>query len=305
MWAGGRFAHIIAVAAALGFATVAAGAIRTDGETAAGKASRSYGAREIAALLDMEALRDAEVAAYLDTGYLHTLENLNDSIGFATTYYFDDIMNGGGAQVIDLATGRFLTHRLDVRHPSHRWGGPYVNFQQGHFSIEGAGYDPGTPTDPWGNPYYLFTPLGLVRPTFGTVTLELYGDRFDRYAIICLGADGVMSDDDLVVYFGNPPFGSPAVTTISSLAPATAAPGEAVTIRGYNFGASQDGGAYLELAGKPLPPASVVSWSDRQIVFRVPADASSGDLVVVRDAARSNAVQLRILTAVRRWCLYR
>ncbi|KPL08279.1 hypothetical protein AMJ85_08455 [candidate division BRC1 bacterium SM23_51] len=263
---------------------------------------RMLGAREIAALLDMQAMRDAEVWAYLDTGYLHTLENLNDILGFETNYDFDDIMDGGGALVISLVTARFLPQRLDVRQASHLWLGPYVTFQQGHFSIDGAGYDPGTPLDPWGNPYYLFTPVGLVRPTLGTVTLELYGDQFDRYAIVCLAGDGVMSDDDLIVFFGSPPFGLPSQTTISSLVPDLAAPGQQVTVRGYNFG-SEQGDSELRLAGNPI--ASVVSWSDRAIVFDVPRGARSGEVVVVRPFQQSNGMLLRVLARAAHWSLYR
>jgi hypothetical protein len=194
-----------------------------------------------------------------------------------------------------------MPQRLDVRVPPRVWFGPYVTFKQGHISIDGAGYDPGTPLDPWGNPYYLFTPLGLVRPTLGTITLELYADTFDRYAIVSLGNDGVMSGDDIILLFEGSTFGAPKVTAISSLVPATAAPGQRVTVRGYNFGATQDT-SRLELAGQPVAP---VSWSDRAIVFAVPESAPSGDVVVVRGATRSNSFALRVLVAVRHWPLYR
>jgi hypothetical protein len=258
--------------------------------------------RVVAALADMAAMRDAEIAAYLDTGYLFSLEDLNDLLSPWTYYYFDDIMWGGGAQVISTLTGRYEPTRVDVRWPPHLWEGPYVTYQQGHFSTDGAGYDPGTPLDPWGNPYYLFTPLGLVKPTQGTLTLELYGDTFDRYAIVSLGPDGVVSDDDVILRFEGAPFYLPTRTVISSVNPATASPGQRVTLRGYNFGAPQ-GSSRVELGGRPL--TTVVSWGDRSITFVVPSDGSSGQVVVVRPTERSNPFLLQVRTAARHWALYR
>jgi hypothetical protein len=289
--------HFSRMALIVTLVTATAGADRPSG----GDRPRIYGAREIAALSDMAAMRDAEVIAYLDTGCLHPLEDLNDLLSSQTNYYFDNIMDGGGAQTISTITGRFYPQRVDVRWSPHVWGGPYLTYQQGRFSIDGAGYDPGTPLDPWDNPYYLFTPLGLVRPTLGMITLELYGDAFDRYAIVSLGNDGVMSDDDIILKFEGSTFGPPTLTTISSLVPAAAIAGQRVTVRGYNFGGTQ-GASRLELAGAPV---TLVSWGDRAIAFDVPARSSGGEVVVVRATQRSNAFLLRVLVGARHWSLYR
>jgi len=294
MW----FRRTILHAWLMAFAATVVGAVAIPGQS--GDKTRRYDAREIAALLDMTAMRDAEVTTYLDSGYLFSLEDLNDLLGFQTNYYFDDIMYGGGALAISTRTGRFLPQRLDVRWPPHTWLGPYVTYQQGHFSIDGAGYDPGTPLDPWGNPYYLFTPLGLVRPTLGVMTLELYGDMFDRYAMVCLGRDGVMSEDDLILLFEGSTFGPPTVTTISSLVPAAAGPGQRVTVRGYNLGATQ-GTSRLELAGGAVTP---LSWSDRAVIFEVPPGSTGGKVVIVRDTQRSNPFLLHVLVSARHWLLY-
>lgn len=291
--------YSVVIAALLALLSVGAAEAKPDGDDDA----RKYGARETAALVDMNTMRDAEVVAFLDTDYLHTLENLNDLMGFDPMWNFDDINeNGLGTQVIDIRTGRFHFNRLDLTRPPRVWGGPYVNFQQGRFSIDGAGYDPGTPIDPWGNPYYLFTPLGLVRPTLGTVTLELYGDQFDRYAIVSLANDGVKSGDDLIVYFGGGVFGPPRVTTISSLVPAVASRSSTVRVRGYNFGAAQDD-SRLELDGLAID--SIRSWNDREITFQVPNWADDGNVVVVRSFTQSNPFPLQIIMAAARWTLYR
>lgn len=267
------------------------------------KPVREYGAREIAAILDMQAMRDAEIIAYLDTNYIHTLENLNDIIGAVPNYFFDDIMDQGGAQVLDTNTADFRPQRLDVRIPPNVWLGPYVSFQQGRWSIDGAGYDPGTPIDPWDSPYYLFSPIGLVRPTLGTVTLELYGDYFNEYTIVSLGPDGRMSEDDIMVGFGGG-FPLPRRTVLSSLRPSSGPPGQPITIRGYNFGSAQDEST-VDLGGQPIPQSSILSWSGTEILFRIPSGAGSGDVVVNRGYTQSNTFRLEVTTPARHWLLYR
>jgi len=263
---------------------------------------RAQDPRVVAALADMATLSDAEIAAYLDTGYLFSLEDLNDLLSPWTYYYFDDIMWAGGAQVVSTLTGRFEPNRVDVRVPPHIWGGPYVTYHQDRISLDPAGYDPGTPLDPWGNPYYLFTPLGLVRPTLGALTLELYGDTFDRYAIVSLGPDGVMSDDDVIFPFEGAPFYLPTRTVISSVNPAVVSPGQSATIRGYNFGATQ-GSSRVELGSRAV--AAIVSWADRSVTFVVPSNAASGQVVVARPTERSNPFLLQVRSAARHWTFYR
>jgi len=266
---------------------------------------RKYGARETAALLDMQAMRDAIEIAFLDTGYIHTLEDLNDLIGMATTHYFDDVMYGGGARVIELAASRFRSQRADLRFAPRQWWGPYVTFQQGKISIDGANYDPGTPIDPWGTPYYMFTPLGLVRPPNGAITLEMYEDAFDRYTIVCLAGDGVMSEDDLIVQFGTGVFGPPSVTVISSTRLVSTGNGRGVRVKGYKFGAPREGSA-VEFNGAATAATEVASWTDREIVFALPAGAPSGLVtVVVGGTVRSNSFLLQIPTSARHWALYR
>ena len=137
---------------------------------------------------EMLMMIQAEEAAEIDTGYIVSLENLDDLPTDQVTNAFDYINYGGGAEVIDPRTGLFKSTRMDLLMPPNTWQGPYVTYQPGRISLTSS-YDLGTPLDLWGMPYYLFSPMGLVRPGTLSVTQELYGDHFDRYAIVSLGSD--------------------------------------------------------------------------------------------------------------------
>lgn len=234
----------------------------------------AQGAAEAVAEQEMAVLADAEETVLLDTNFYTTIENLDDLIAdYPLNNHFDDINDQGGTRVLDPATGRWTPDRKDLRNPPMQWMGPYVVFQPSRLTLDGAGYDPGTLLDPWGRPYYLFTPLGLARPVEGTITLEFYGDRFDRYAIVSLGPDGVMSGDDLFRFFGS----APTRLEVSSLTPSSSPTGLAATIRGYHFGPSQ-GASRILLDGRDVGAAN--SWTDSQIVFHIPAWAASGGIQV-------------------------
>ncbi|MCX7011092.1 MAG: IPT/TIG domain-containing protein [Candidatus Sumerlaeota bacterium] len=236
--------------------------------------ARAQGAAEAVAEQEMAVLTDAEETVLLDTGFYTTIENLDDLIAYyPLNNPFDDINDQGGTRVLDPDTGRWTPDRKDLRNPPMQWMGPYVVFQPSRITLDGAGYDPGTLLDPWGRPYYLFTPLGLARPVEGTITLELYGDRFDRYAVVSLGPDGVMSGDDLFRFFGS----APTRLAVSSLTPSSSPVGQPATIRGYHFGASQ-GASRILLDGREIGAAD--SWADHEIVFHIPAWATSGGVQV-------------------------
>jgi prepilin-type N-terminal cleavage/methylation domain-containing protein len=132
--------------------------------------------------------------------------------------------------------------RIANQTDSLAWNGPYINWQVDDNFYDGGivappGGEPGpdgVPTDPWGNNYLLFTPLGVipdVDPNFaaaitvpGPVTSfsfplnssnsSLYGNLnevTDRFAIVSMGPDGVPgsgpgtqfgSGDDIMYVFG-------------------------------------------------------------------------------------------------------
>ncbi len=256
-------------------------------------------ARRTAALSDMTTLRDAEIIVQVDTNYYTSLENLNDLPGINTVEPRDGIQDQGGAWMLDPATGDWLPTRQDLDQLPFIWKGPYVTFQR-EAGDDGAGYDPGTPLDPWGRPYLLFSPLGLARPTIPSITLEFYGDEFDRWYIVSLAADGVRSDDDLGVAFGTSPWrtvissaqvSSPAgiATATSSneggieanidgterrIETGTAQESWSLRIRGYNFGASQETSAVI-LDGEELTDPSS-NWSGVEILQPLPGEPVPG-----------------------------
>ncbi|GAB4322930.1 MAG: hypothetical protein Kow0059_18170 [Candidatus Sumerlaeia bacterium] len=224
------------------------------------------GVSGIASLQDLTAFEisnmvQAELLAFLDTGFYTTLENLDDLPYETQNNLFDWIHEGGGALVIDVRTGTFKPGRENLLDLPNRWQGGYINaYHPSRISLDGAGYDRGTPLDFWGTPYLLFSPLGLLRPQTQSVTLEYYGDSFDRYAIVSFGPDRVMSGDDVIQTFGS----APTRTIISSVTLVNnPTSGTLMRIKGYNFG-SQGVGAVVRVNGEPKNDM-VCFWSPQEI----------------------------------------
>lgn len=213
-------------------------------------------------LSDMATLAQAMAILEIDTGYFTTLENLDDLPGtVGAPNEFQGIDDGGGALVIRPARGRFQDDRVNLttRPPGFQWQGPYVSVQ----NMEGPGsaYDPGSPQDPWGNPYYLYTPLGRVSPLAEAITLDDYGDSFSTYEIVSFGPDGVMSDDDL---FRTIPSAGITEPVISSVRVSVSRGAEyEVQVKGWNFGA---GAGSVTVGGEP---AAVDSWTPRLVTARI------------------------------------
>lgn len=268
-----------------------------------------------AALEEMSTLANAEEICAAETGYYTALEALNDQS--TQNYYrpWDFINYGGGCYVIRPAEGRFRAGgRIDYLFGPLAWGGPYVTYQDGMFQTGPTPYDEGSPLDPWGNPFYFFTPLGLVHGDDGTLGLELYGDAFARYTIVSLGPDGVMSGDDLAYQFGI----GVSITALSSVRPAAPAgkvsgkaaakagnaaaatgylqAGDGAILRGVNLGAASGGQVLFN--GATLD--TVTSWTTREIRLNLPASlgGQSGTLSVQRGTALTNALPVTIIGRV-------
>ncbi|HVO40911.1 MAG TPA: transglutaminase domain-containing protein [Spirochaetia bacterium] len=106
----------------------------------------------------------------------------------------------------------------------------------------------------------------------------------------------------------------PGEPYVSSIQPSAAEVGDKITISGMNFGLEKGGSqvyftwaagsaasanAGIDLAG--LLPArednvDYVSWSDREIVLRVPDGAASGNVLVTSDKGQSNSVYFEVLS---------
>jgi hypothetical protein len=104
----------------------------------------------------------------------------------------------------------------------------------------------------------------------------------------------------------------PGEPFVNSIAPLAARVGDTITVSGMNFGlqkgsseayftwtaGSAEAGGGFDLAS--LLPAreynlDYISWSDREIVLRVPDGASSGNVLVTSDKGRSNSVYFEVL----------
>lgn len=72
---------------------------------------------------------------------------------------------------------------------------------------------------------------------------------------------------------------------IASVNPPTACPGETVTITGSGFGASKPADVTLLVGSQEIPLGDIVSWSNTQIVFKVPAAGLKSGCVGFRSAA--------------------
>ena len=266
---------------------------------------------ETAAWVSMQSMAEALVLCALDTTYYVSLESLDDLPYTNTHAPFDYVNNGGGLYVIRPAEGRFRTQRINLLTGYNQWNGPYITYQSGTIQEGTTPYDQGSPLDPWGNPYYFFTPLGLVRGDQGTITLELYGDAFDRYTIVSLGPDGIMSSDDLIYSFE----GGISILAISSLRGAavksigsdafSAPAGSSVTLRGQNLGSSQSDGLVM-LNDQAL--TTVSGWSNREITFTLPGRVGGPHSLTVRHGSSvSNPLSLTLLpviSGVQNWAFY-
>ena len=147
------------------------------------------------------------------------------------------------------------------------------------------------------------------------MTQELHGDRFDRYAIVTLGPDGIVSGDDGIRLFGSgvrsfslSTIVGDRVTTENSKTGTsyTIVAGSSVTLRGYAFGDTQ-GSARVMFDGDEL--TDVVSWSPKRIELILPEDTTGeGELLIDRNGALSNPLQVQIVppppNAVEGWILY-
>lgn len=217
-------------------------------------------------LAEMNSIATAMEFAFLDTGFFTTIENLDDVTNPNPSIFYQYIDDGGGALVIDQDDG--VPFRRDLR---FSWGGPYLQGQfQGRLEGPDGGYDEGTILDLASGvePYYFYTPLGLVEPKTGDLSQRFYGDQFDRYTLVSHGFDAERSDDDIILSFG----GTITVRTISSarLESLGVKGAEAfrLIIRGYNLG-STAGKILFDGADSGLTPEN---WTSQEVTALLSSD---------------------------------
>lgn len=114
-------------------------------------------------------------------------------------------------------------------------------------------------------------------------TIPMAQNVYVGLAMSCIGCTslGTATFDNVTVSF-NAPASGPIITNLS---PSADGIGRAVTISGTNFGATQSTST-VSFNGTP---ASVLSWSNWQIVASVPAGATSGPVTIQVNAVPSNS----------------
>ena len=83
---------------------------------------------------------------------------------------------------------------------------------------------------------------------------------------------------------------SPRITSVS---PRRVQYNQTVTVTGSNFGSSR-GSSTVRIGSIAIPSASLASWSNTRIRFRVPTNVRSGNVTVRTSAGTSNAIRLEI-----------
>lgn len=281
----------------------------------------------VASAQEMATLAQAEQICAVDTGYYVSLETLNDIPAPSTSQTpYDGLNNEGGTYVLRPTRGAFEANRLNLVTAFNPWQGPYVNFQSGRTQTGSVPYDRGSPLDPWGTPYYLFSPLGMIRGDEGVITLELYGDRFDRYTLISLGPDGVQSADDLSYQFG----GGVTVFAVTSVGPVTGAglrpasrvgkamppntplsggtfnvnAGSRIIVRGVNFPSS----ATTQVMWGGVELSNRQRWTNREVELTLPAGLTGTQLIRLVNGPNQSLPATLIISqppaAVARWTLF-
>ena len=202
-------------------------------------ASRTEHARQARVQADLQNLGEQEERVAVDTGYYVRLFALNDvtvgdgvsfNRGFTTDradgltdyqitqsfYQFPSTGSNQNGLFIDSTNGLYAAldrsdyiGRLRAGESKYdgtvTWNGPYINWQKDNNLYNSSIAPDGTPDDPWGNNYLLFTRQGMIREPQGdiiTATAPAAGggwnvgggyacDIFDRPMVVSVGPNGL------------------------------------------------------------------------------------------------------------------
>lgn len=210
--------------------------------------NRAREARIAVARSEVQSLAQGEEICGIEHGFYVPLQML-DNIPYVQTgrdgSRTDDIVNDINGNYVELIsvdinsaqqiangqpqldTGQAVSDTLETD-----WKGPFTQPQR-VFKFPGAAPSPQVerfdhPLDPWGNAYRLYSPEGIVGssvgtnpsgapatngdmniPSFSNGNLSNVDDRFDRYAVVSFGPNGVSDGinpgtdaDDIVYLFG-------------------------------------------------------------------------------------------------------
>lgn len=157
------------------------------------------------------------------------LDSNADAIDQEVSIYFIDPSRSVDSQISDQASINDKNTNMRVANLINKWQGPFVTFHR-YYIPAGSSTAPDQlnktqrlqdfPLDPWGNPYYFYSPQGIIgsgasggQPsngiTFsdGQLNRAGVGHQYGRYAIVSYGPDGVSQTiddeaDDIIYMFG-------------------------------------------------------------------------------------------------------
>jgi len=204
--------------------------------------SRAENARVNTARQETREIAQAEEQCAILHGFYVPFQILDDLITDTRTRQAnqtDDFANEDLSQIFVIDPNRSVADQLTtqfrlsdfsdntrIRDLVAEWGGPFLNphrvwmnnneFEQ----LTSVEIRLDHPLDPWGQPYRFYSPIGLIgssaqstdsstfnSASFANGRLTTIDDRFDRFAVVSIGRDGLSdsstgSDDDVIHVFG-------------------------------------------------------------------------------------------------------
>ncbi len=290
---------------------IALGCTTAPAETSRDKKPEAKQGESTVALAQMEALSNALQFFYIDYNRFTTLENLDDILSTTASVDYQAINANGGALIFFPATGDLMRQTLTT--PGIGAGPPYLNTSSST-PLEGPNgdYDEGTFLDPWGGPFYFYTPLGLLDPKTESISLRYYGDQFPDYRIVSHGPDlqpMTIDDVEYIVPFA-PSISALRISSarvVTSTQRGTFFPYQ-LLVKGYNFGSSQGSGG-VTLDGESIDTNDILSWTSTLITINlaIPPSASA-DVTVTTDGGQTSPAKTVILetsgSSAADWTLY-
>ncbi len=154
-------------------------------------------------------------------------------------------------------------------------------------SITGAGFDPSAANN---------------KVTFGEITTEAISATETSLVVnVPIGA----VSGNVVVHIANRKSNAVNIQItvqenaplISEISPTAGLRGQTITISGVRFGATQ-GASELAIGDLLVQSDDILSWSDSEIMLRVPANAFPGAVIVKKDGIASNGLILTVTVVV-------
>lgn len=259
-------------------------------------------ARTVAAQAELATLTQALERVQIDTGFLTSLENLDDVLTSSPATPWQAINDGGGAFMITPGSGAVQRRTLTA---GQWWADYMTTYLPERQQPAGGIYDRGTLLDPWGAPYFLYSPLGLYEPESGTWSLRFYGDFFDRYTLVSHGPNRQQGGGDDLLW----PMGQ--VITVPFVSAGGLAPGGSkATGNGFVLRGGNLGGAPGTLVVDGVNQAATFTlWTSTRVEGTTAFPLTSGSSIALRTAGGVGTRAVELLptlapSSVLGWELY-